>query len=555
MLDMFKTKEPNANDLMVQIEDERNVEIVIEQSAEVGLARLAKHTLNGKATPSVIKKLFIQALEVNEKTAPLAQEIKEIYGATMTDIFGVLLNKDGIFKTADDFAKTATAKVTTNKTSLSELHATAIKEVVENDFSEEEFMQRAKKVSEKCTFTNLDKEAEEEDKLFALHKLSETFVDMMKSDRAIRAEFEGKNPFSWTADMLENPHEIEIKKAYVPAVKPKQGLMDRMASLLPSGIRHALAEKKAKKEKYEQKILKNGKRSAFIAYAERGNIERMKAFLDEDINDEYRLIALSDIAILRNIDGASLLLESGIDKSKASVAIAEAIRRTMHNVSLLEITNLLLAYDVSVLNREWNFNEILEKKNGLKTMEAITNAASNQERTEKLYEAIEQNDIAGAAELLKEKICFLYEGIAGKTVLEVAKEFNRNEIAYLIEYKMEKEATQELLTCAKSGDEHLALVAMRKLPDVNAQDCEGNTPLAIAARYGFVKIAQILLDKNADTTIKNKNGDTAENRANFYGHKKIAYMIKHHERQQPLLSRKDMAKVAIAQNKVNAIGA
>ncbi len=53
---------------------------------------------------------------------------------------------------------------------------------------------------------------------------------------------------------------------------------------------------------------------------------------------------------------------------------------------------------------------------------------------------------------------------------------------------------------------------------VNARDADGNTPLLLAARYGFAGLVRALIAAKADLRIVNAAGHTASDAARVAGH-------------------------------------
>jgi len=49
---------------------------------------------------------------------------------------------------------------------------------------------------------------------------------------------------------------------------------------------------------------------------------------------------------------------------------------------------------------------------------------------------------------------------------------------------------------------------LQKNADVNERDSRGNTPLSLAANYGYLDIVRVLLDKNANVDSRNAAGNT-----------------------------------------------
>ncbi len=61
--------------------------------------------------------------------------------------------------------------------------------------------------------------------------------------------------------------------------------------------------------------------------------------------------------------------------------------------------------------------------------------------------------------------------------------------------------------------------------DLDAQDCDGATPLHVAAVNRNVEVTELLLKHGADTTLTDFLGLTAETRARLRGYDSLAGMI------------------------------
>jgi len=63
---------------------------------------------------------------------------------------------------------------------------------------------------------------------------------------------------------------------------------------------------------------------------------------------------------------------------------------------------------------------------------------------------------------------------------------------------------------------------LRKNPDLNIQDEDGETALMIAAKFGYVDEVRALLAANANRQLRNKEGKTAKMLAQENGHPSLA---------------------------------
>ena len=57
---------------------------------------------------------------------------------------------------------------------------------------------------------------------------------------------------------------------------------------------------------------------------------------------------------------------------------------------------------------------------------------------------------------------------------------------------------------------------------------KGLTPLHIAAKYGHIKVARLLLQKGADSNVQGKNGLTPLHVATHYNHVNVALLLLEH---------------------------
>ncbi len=189
----------------------------------------------------------------------------------------------------------------------------------------------------------------------------------------------------------------------------------------------------------------------------------------------------------------------------------------------------------------------------------IYKATELQKNTIKLLEAIEKNDIKSAKKIIKNGVCFKYKNKSGKTVQEIAIEWERTEIAGLIANTIKKEnlksalivniennekikiANYELIEGVKNDDIDKVKSAIKKGANINIQDEEGNTPISIACKNANKKIAQLLLLNDADVSIKNNDGHTPLMRAKFWAGDDFANIIINHiEQKNNSLSREEL---------------
>ncbi|MCI5146631.1 MAG: ankyrin repeat domain-containing protein, partial [Candidatus Electrothrix sp. AR3] len=76
-----------------------------------------------------------------------------------------------------------------------------------------------------------------------------------------------------------------------------------------------------------------------------------------------------------------------------------------------------------------------------------------------------------------------------------------------------------------AGNTAAVQALVEKGADLNAQNSYGDTPLMIAARYGYIDIIQVLLNKGADVDTKNKSDWTALMLAARYNHADIVQAL------------------------------
>jgi len=61
---------------------------------------------------------------------------------------------------------------------------------------------------------------------------------------------------------------------------------------------------------------------------------------------------------------------------------------------------------------------------------------------------------------------------------------------------------------------------------INAKDIAGNTPLHLAARYGFVNVVKVLIASGADVNAKDANGMTPLQIASKMGHQAVVDLLR-----------------------------
>jgi ankyrin repeat protein len=86
-----------------------------------------------------------------------------------------------------------------------------------------------------------------------------------------------------------------------------------------------------------------------------------------------------------------------------------------------------------------------------------------------------------------------------------------------------------LLEGACSGDPEIVRLLLDHGAEINAQglwDGDGQTALIIAASCGDEAIVRLLMDRKADLWVRDKKGKTALDRAEEYGHTKVAAILK-----------------------------
>jgi ankyrin repeat protein len=65
-----------------------------------------------------------------------------------------------------------------------------------------------------------------------------------------------------------------------------------------------------------------------------------------------------------------------------------------------------------------------------------------------------------------------------------------------------------------------------KLVNINVQDTNGKTLLMLASGYNHIEIVRFLLEKGADTTIRDNHGQTAFMEAIANGHSQVIELLK-----------------------------
>ena len=88
---------------------------------------------------------------------------------------------------------------------------------------------------------------------------------------------------------------------------------------------------------------------------------------------------------------------------------------------------------------------------------------------------------------------------------------------------MPKDVHRQLRHAAWKGDVRLAKKALKRGADVEGMDADFFTPTLIAARWGQVKMLQLLVERhNASLLSRTREGDTAYGLAELYGHTNVA---------------------------------
>ena len=86
-----------------------------------------------------------------------------------------------------------------------------------------------------------------------------------------------------------------------------------------------------------------------------------------------------------------------------------------------------------------------------------------------------------------------------------------------------KDVHRQLRHAAWKGDVRLAKKALKRGADVEGMDADFFTPTLIAARWGQVKMLQLLVERhNASLLSRTREGDTAYGLAELYGHTNVA---------------------------------
>jgi len=112
------------------------------------------------------------------------------------------------------------------------------------------------------------------------------------------------------------------------------------------------------------------------------------------------------------------------------------------------------------------------------------------------------------------------------------------------------------IVCSSGDLNMLRLLLKAPEKDLNAQDPDnGNTPLYVASRYGFVDLAEALLDHGACANIENNNGDTPLHGACKYGYTPTARALLDHGADINASNRDDQTSlhVACVQGHINVI--
>lgn len=70
---------------------------------------------------------------------------------------------------------------------------------------------------------------------------------------------------------------------------------------------------------------------------------------------------------------------------------------------------------------------------------------------------------------------------------------------------------------ASTGSDEPIVLLLKNKANLNLAEKHGKTPLHEAAKYGYEKVAKVLIDSGADLEVKDKKGRTAKDIATKRG--------------------------------------
>lgn len=131
----------------------------------------------------------------------------------------------------------------------------------------------------------------------------------------------------------------------------------------------------------------------------------------------------------------------------------------------------------------------------------------------------------------KEKHMAFFKQVLQKRDMEVLEDFLK-----MNHIDKKRNGSTLLHTAVFENDLSFVTLLLQKGANINAQDKEGRTPLAIASYFGFETMVEHLLKKGANPLIRDEEGKTARHRAmnGWKGvvHGKVARIITEKEAKQ-----------------------
>ena len=153
-----------------------------------------------------------------------------------------------------------------------------------------------------------------------------------------------------------------------------------------------------------------------------------------------------------------------------------------------------------------------------KIAQKLSNNLKDQQKIKKIEEELTQKNISGKTMLMT------YINSAGITPGQKGSEYKQNAIQLIndtdrlgkseIEIKtvlniVDNTNQTALMLAAEYGFLDIARLLIEKGADINIKNKDGNTVLMIASKEGHIEIVNLLIEKGADINITNKDGNTA----------------------------------------------
>ncbi|PNP50515.1 hypothetical protein THARTR1_08731 [Trichoderma harzianum] len=259
--------------------------------------------------------------------------------------------------------------------------------------------------------------------------------------------------------------------------------------------------------------------SAFIEAACTNNVEAMKSLMAHGakLNDDDHLgsLALRKAASTESLDAVKLLLSENVDVIEADTDGRSAI----HAVAIGGVVEML--------------------RNILNLAGFDINAGDNKQQTA-LMLAVQFDHVKLVRELCLKNADVTMADFQGKTALQYAVSKDINITRALLEHKAsavvgDREGQTALNLACRLGYVEVVEAMVNSLDNasllnlVHEDQVEKNTPLHIAAKFGYTAIVRLLLGKGVDVRLEDSSGNTAIQLSASAGHLDVLrVLLEHH---------------------------